>query len=90
MVWRPAVSGHARTPIERRGKGITARTQAGSHRLTLFTIKTGERITYNDLVSLVQEVAKEAGVPRPGPHDFRRAFALNMLRNGCDLISLAR
>lgn len=26
----------------------------------------------------------------PSPHDFRRAFALNMLRNGVDLITLSR
>jgi len=56
----------------------------------LFATKTGERFTYNGLVTLVRELAKKAGVPRPGLHDFRRAFALNMLRNGCDLVTLSR
>ena len=56
----------------------------------LFTTKSGERFTYNGLVTLVRELAKKAGIPRPGLHDFRRAFAINMLRNGCDLITLSR
>jgi len=34
--------------------------------------------------------AKWANVEISSPHDFRRAFAINMLRSGIDLISLAR
>jgi integrase/recombinase XerD len=34
--------------------------------------------------------SKTAGIEMPSPHDFRRAFALNMLRNGVDLVTLAR
>jgi integrase/recombinase XerD len=29
-------------------------------------------------------------VDKPTPHDFRRAFALSMLRNGTDLYTLAK
>ncbi len=46
--------------------------------------------TYNGLYSLIREASKRAGVERPGLHDFRRAFALEMLRNGADLASISR
>jgi site-specific recombinase XerD len=38
----------------------------------------------------VKERALKANVERPPLHAFRRAFALNMLRNGCDLLTLQR
>lgn len=66
------------------------RSKATTTDAPLFSTDTGERIAYNGLVSVVRDLARKAGVPRPGLHDFRRAFALNMLRNGCDLITLAR
>ena len=34
--------------------------------------------------------AEEAGVEEPALHDFRRAFALSMLRNGTDIFTLAK
>ncbi len=50
----------------------------------------GERLTYWGLRSMVQRRAKRAGVEAPELHGFRRAFALSMLRNGVDLITLQR
>lgn len=32
----------------------------------------------------------EAGVKKPHLHDFRRAFALSMLRSGTDIFTLAK
>lgn len=55
----------------------------------LFMTKDGERLGYQGLVKIIKRRAKDAGVRAPGPHDFRRAFAITMLRNGCDLARLA-
>lgn len=48
------------------------------------------RLTYDGLRGILTRRAKTAGVDAPSAHDFRRAFALNMLRNGVDLITLSR
>jgi site-specific recombinase XerD len=55
----------------------------------LFTTTTGAPLTYSALNALLKRLAKRAGVRPPTPHDFRRAFALNMLRSGTDLLTLA-
>jgi len=49
-----------------------------------------ERIGYDGLRSLLSRRANLASVDKPTPHDFRRAFALSMLRNGTDLYTLAK
>lgn len=46
------------------------------------------RLTYWGLNQIIRRRAKIAGVPKPGLHDFRRAFALNFLRNGGDIYTL--
>jgi len=46
------------------------------------------RLTYSGLRSLIKRRAKQAGIEAPALHDFRRAFALNFLRNGGDIYSL--
>jgi len=51
--------------------------------------RTG-RLSYPGLRVTIIRHAKAANVPEPTAHDFRRAFAINMLRNGCDLVTLAR
>jgi integrase/recombinase XerD len=57
----------------------------------LFVSKTMERLTYDGLRQLLQRRSKKAGLSKePTPHDFRRQFALSMLTNGADLISLQR
>jgi integrase/recombinase XerD len=49
-----------------------------------------ERLRYNGLRAVLTRRAQEAGVEIPSLHDFRRAFALAMLRNGTDIFTLAK
>ncbi|MBN1618395.1 tyrosine-type recombinase/integrase, partial [Candidatus Dojkabacteria bacterium] len=39
---------------------------------------------------IIKKRAKLAGVNPPTAHDFRRAFALSMLRSGTDIFTLAK
>ena len=55
----------------------------------LFISRSGGRLTYGGLVHILRSRAARAGVKAPGAHDFRRAFALQMLRSGVDLMRLA-
>jgi site-specific recombinase XerD len=51
----------------------------------------GERLTYTALRTLLRRRAELAGLAEiPTPHDFRRAFALVMLRNGVDVFALQK
>jgi integrase/recombinase XerD len=51
----------------------------------------GERVTYSALRSLLRRRAQLAELKDiPTPHDFRRAFALVMLRNGVDVFALQK
>jgi site-specific recombinase XerD len=57
----------------------------------LFVSTNGDRLTYNGLRLLLDRRAKLAKLDnKPTLHDFRRAFALNMLRNGVDIFALQR
>jgi integrase/recombinase XerD len=56
----------------------------------LFPAEHGGRLSYKGLREVVQLAAKRAGVKPPPLHAFRRAFALNCLRAGMDLLSLQR
>jgi site-specific recombinase XerD len=56
----------------------------------LWAISEGERISFSGLREIIRRRAKDAGLKEPGLHDFRRCFAITMLRNGCDLITLSR
>jgi len=47
----------------------------------LWITDDGERLTYSGLRQIIRRRAKRAGIECPGLHDFRRAFALNFLRN---------
>ncbi len=53
------------------------------------TVKGG-RLTYDGLRGIVKRRADLAGVEYPTLHDFRRAFALNMLRAGVDIFTVQR
>jgi integrase/recombinase XerD len=56
----------------------------------LWLSREGGRMGYSSLRDMVVRRAAEAGVPQPPLHAFRRAFALNYLRNGGDIFTLAR
>jgi integrase/recombinase XerD len=87
------------------GKGYKARTafigqksrrlvkphlkQRQEKRPALWVTWEGTRLCYNGLVSLIRGLSIKTKVKRPGIHDFRRAFALNMLRDTVDVYILA-
>lgn len=54
------------------------------------TLYDTERLDYQGLRFVVKRRAKQAGVPCPGIHDFRRACALQLLRSGADVYSISR
>jgi len=57
----------------------------------LFASQTDERLTYDGLAQILERHAKRAGLKvKPSLHDFRRAFALTMLRNGVNIFALQR
>lgn len=55
----------------------------------LFVTDENDRLSYSSLVNILRRRSSDAGVKMPMPHDFRRTFAIEMLRNGCDLARLA-
>ena len=58
--------------------------------IALWVTADGERLGYGGLRAAIAKRAKMAGVDTPSLHSFRRAFALNMLRNGVDIFSLQK
>ncbi|MEI7847433.1 MAG: tyrosine-type recombinase/integrase [Chloroflexota bacterium] len=57
----------------------------------LFISLLGGRFTYVGLAQILERRAKRAGLKKePNLHDFRRAFALTMLRNGVNIFALQR
>lgn len=54
----------------------------------LFLNQAKTRLTGAGLRQIIRRRAAQANLPEPGLHDFRRAFALESLRNGIDLITL--
>jgi integrase/recombinase XerD len=49
-----------------------------------------ECLGYDGLRGVMTRRAETAKVETPSLHDFRRAFALSMLRNGTDIFTLAK
>jgi integrase/recombinase XerD len=49
-----------------------------------------ERLGYDGLRAIIHRRSLDASVEEPSLHDFRRAFALAMLRNGTDVYTLAK
>jgi integrase/recombinase XerD len=57
----------------------------------LFVSRWGDYLSYDGLRQLLERRWKRARLAkRPSLHNFRRAFALNMLRNGVDVFALQR
>lgn len=56
----------------------------------VFLSRTGEPLTRSGVSQVLADLAQQAKVPRAhaAPHAFRRAFAVNYLRNGGDVFSL--
>lgn len=54
----------------------------------LFIARSGKALTYDGLRHVVARRAAQAGIKAPNLHDFRRAFALSMLRAGVDIYHL--
>jgi site-specific recombinase XerD len=54
----------------------------------LWLADKGTRLTYWGLREMVERRAHRAGIKPPSLHSFRRAFCLEMLRAGVDLVSL--
>lgn len=51
----------------------------------------GERMTYTAVREVLRRRSRQAGLKQiPSPHDFRRTCALQMLRNGADVVSVSR
>ncbi|MBM3126801.1 MAG: hypothetical protein FJZ87_17330, partial [Chloroflexi bacterium] len=56
----------------------------------LFTTQSGGRWHYQSLRAMILRRARDAGIDAPELHAFRRGFALAMLRDGCDIVTLSR
>ena len=68
------------------GRYLRYRPDAGP----LWLSRNGTRLTQAGLRQALRTRAKASGVAPPGPHAFRRAFALGCLRGGMDVYSLQR
>jgi len=51
----------------------------------LFLNKYGKRLSMSRIEKIVSEKARKAGIPGLTPHKLRHAYALHMLRRGCDI-----
>ena len=56
----------------------------------LWVKSDGKKLTKAGIRQSVRRAAQRAGVDEPGMHEFRRAFAINSLRNGMDVATLQR
>ena len=56
----------------------------------LWVTQSGDRMEYWCLNEILRRRARTAKVEKPQLHDFRRAFALNFLRNGGDIYTLQK
>jgi len=54
----------------------------------LFLSRYGERLSYDGLRGIITRLARIANITPPPLHSFRRAFAINFLRNGGDVFTL--
>ena len=61
-----------------------------SSSLALWVTSKARRLTYWGLNQILRRRAKVSKIEIPSLHDFRRAFALNYLRNGGDIFTLQK
>ncbi len=69
---------------------LRARADGAPDESPLWLTVDGKRLTFFGLRQVVRRRAERAGLPEPGLHSFRRAFALMSLRNGIDIYSLQK
>ncbi len=62
----------------------------GDTNKALWVTDDKDRLTYWGLNEIIKRRSKTAKVDKPCLHDFRRAFAINFLRNGGDIYSLQK
>ncbi len=57
----------------------------------VWVARNGQPMSYETVRSMLRRRATLAGLKEaPSPHDFRRACALNLLRNGADVVTVSR
>lgn len=56
----------------------------------LFMNRSGDRMLFSTLKELLRRLGKKIGIQGITAHDFRRAFCLSQLNQGCDLVTLSR
>jgi len=56
----------------------------------LFTTISGSRLTYAGLREIMRRLSDKVGIPEVNLHDFRRTFALTLLRTGVDVYTISR
>jgi integrase/recombinase XerD len=80
------IASRSRKALRRYLKGRTGLNPSAP----LWLNEDGDRLAIRGLRAIVERRAVNARVPIPGLHDFRRAFALNMWRNGVDILTISR
>jgi len=68
---------------------LSTRPGVGPGAALLVSLETGGALTYDGLKQLLERLGKRAGVTVHA-HALRRTFAVESLRAGCDLVTLAR
>jgi len=56
----------------------------------LFITNQGTRLTFSGLRQIIRRLCKQAGMEEEGLHSFRRTFAIEQLRQGVDIQTIAR
>jgi site-specific recombinase XerD len=76
------------SPRTRKALRVYLRMRHDNHP-ALWITKDNDRLTYDGLRGILTRRARSAGLKEtPSPHDFRRAMAINYLRNGGDVFTL--
>lgn len=56
----------------------------------LFITHSGDKLIYSSLRQVIRRLCEQAEIKDVSLHDFRRAFTLESIRNGVDLLTLSR